>query len=243
MRRATVLSLLLPLLLACQSGAGARMDGAQGEADMAVMESAPRGRVASLQAAPAPASPVVETREIIRNGSQRVEVEDLLDAQTRIEAMVAERGGHLQHSSRSDRFLHLTVRVPAEHLDATMDGIAALGDEAERSITRQDVTEQMRDLEAELANQQTLRDRFRDLAGRAKTVEDILKVERELARVQSRVDALTGRLKRLRSQVSMSELNVTLHGPEVRSRSIPGPIQLVVRGVTWIARKLWVIEY
>ncbi len=242
MARLARLVLIGPFLLACQTGATSPEAGHR-TSDMASMEAAPARRVASLQAAPAPAVPDAEAREIIRNGSQQVEVDDLRAAEARIEALVTERGGHLQHSSRSDRFLNLTLRVPAEHLDATMDDIAALGEEKERSITRQDVTEQMRDLEAELANQTMLRDRFRALAGRAKSVEDVLKVERELARVQSRVDSLTGRLKRLRTQVSLSELHVTLHGPEVRTRSIPGPLQLIVRGVTWVAKKLWVIEY
>ncbi len=219
----------------------------QGQAEAAMqsdtaMPSAVRMAGGAEFAAASPAPPAAD-REIIRNGSQTVEVEDLAASIAKIQVSVGKLQGRVENVYQADRSANLSVRVPAAALDGLMDEVAALGDEEVRSTTSQDVTEQVRDLDAELTNQLALRDRFRELAKRAEKVEDILKVERELARVQSRVDSLTGRLKRLRDQVAMSQLQISLTGPDMKTRSVPGPVQWVVRGVGWFVKKLWVIEY
>jgi len=234
----TLLVGLSPWMAGCTSqGQPELMDS--GEA----MSSAPVRMAGSSEfAAVSPAPPEAE-REIIRNGSQTVEVEDLAASIAKIQQSVAKLQGRVENVYQADRSASLSVRVPAAALDGLMDDVASLGDEEVRSTTSQDVTEQVRDMDAELTNQLALRDRFRELAKRAEKVEDILKVERELARVQSRVDSLTGRLKRLRDQVAMSQLQISLQGPDLKTRSVPGPVQWVVRGVGWFVKKLWVIEY
>ncbi len=194
-----------------------------------------RARVASEASAPA-------ERLLIRRGHQSVEVDELASAVTLLERLVAERGGRIESSRIEERTATQRVRVPTAELDGLLEAVAALGEEKSRQVTAEDVTEAVADLDAELANQVALRDRLRELAARAQKVEEVLQVERELARVQARVDSITGRLERLRKDVAMSTLEVHLTERE-HERVIWGPVQVVVRGAAWLLEKLWVIEY
>ncbi len=111
-------------------------------------------------------------------------------------------------STRDGTWLEMTLRVPEPRLDETMDRLADLGKVVGRSLRSRDVTEEVIDLEARLRNLQALRDRLRSYLGQALNLEEILKVERELARVQTEIESIEGRLKLLKSQVAMSELEV-----------------------------------
>ncbi|UYG07602.1 DUF4349 domain-containing protein [Halomonas sp. M4R1S46] len=69
-------------------------------------------------------------------------------------------------------------------------------------ITRQDRTQQIIDLEARLAQQVVLRERLTELAeeGRGfseRRIQDLLQVERELARVQGEIESMQGRQRHL----------------------------------------------
>ncbi|MGI9041372.1 MAG: DUF4349 domain-containing protein, partial [Gemmatimonadales bacterium] len=51
------------------------------------------------------------------------------------------------------------------------------------------------------------------LATRTGRLEDVLAVERELARVREEIERLDGRLRYLKSRSSLSTLSITLHEP------------------------------
>lgn len=163
------------------------------------------------------------------------EPEDVLPAASRI---VREAGGYVEESAtRRDANVWLVGRVPAQRLEAVMDSIAALGDEQRRSVSTRDVTEETSDLETRIRNAAALRDRLRQLLARARDVEDVLAIEKELARVQSEVESMQARLERLESQVELSALSVTLQ----RERVL-GPLGYVGYGLWWVVSKLFVIR-
>lgn len=155
---------------------------------------------------PAPAD---QGRILIRSGSLDLRAKDLEATKTRIERITADLGGRVQDwSLRDGKWLDMTLRVPAKSLDEAMDRLATLGRVTGRSLRARDVTEALIDLEARLRNLKALRDRLRSYLDKASNLEEILKVERELARVQSEIESLEARLKILRDQVAMSELDV-----------------------------------
>ena len=79
------------------------------------------------------------------------------------------------------------------------------------------------------------RDRLRQLLERAGNVQDVIAVERELARVQGEIESLEARLSVMRSQVALSELAVTL-----RQRPVLGPLGVVAAGAGTVLKKLFV---
>jgi len=177
-------------------------------------------------------------RAIIRSASIRVSVRDPDFAASQVILLVEGRGGYVEHSRTTrERGASLRIRIPSDQLSDTLDEIAALGNEAQRETTARDVTEQLADLEAAAANNRALRDRLRLLLERAETVEEVLKVEAQLTRLQTEIDRQEGRVKRLRSEVDLSSVSVSLE-----RRRILGPLGFVVKGIGWVVKKLFVIQ-
>ena len=151
--------------------------------------------------------------------------------------IVSKHDGRLESKSLSEDSFHASIRVPATQLEPLMDGLCELGTVTTRRMTEEDVTEQWRDLEAALANKRKLRDRLRELLSKAQTVEEMLKVETELERVQTELDQMEGRMKSLRNQVALSEVQFT-----AEKKKVPGPVGVVKDGTGWFLKKLFVLN-
>lgn len=96
---------------------------------------------------------------------------------------------------------------------------AAGGRVAEASTESEDLTRALIDTQARLTAQTTLRDRLQQLlATRSGTLQQLLEVERELARVQGEVEAVQSSLEVMRTRVATSRLDV-----DYRSRGALAP--------------------
>jgi hypothetical protein len=100
-------------------------------------------------------------------------------------------------------------------LQTFMAGINADAEQAggrllSRSVNSEDLTRQIVDTEARLRALTSLRDRLQALLReRPGRLSDLLEVERELARVQGELDAITSSLAVMRTRVSMSDLSLS----------------------------------
>lgn len=95
---------------------------------------------------------------------------------------------------------------------AALDGEArgAGGRVAQQAVESEDLTRQLVDTEARMRAMETLRDRLQQLlATRSGPLEQLLQVERELARVQGELDATRSALAVMRTRVQTSRLDVT----------------------------------
>ncbi len=188
-------------------------------------------------AAPQPTS----DRALVWTAWLTVEVEVPEQAAREVETFATSLGGFTEDSSReSEGSSTLRIRVPTSELESVLDQIAALGEEKERRTSARDVTEQLADLEATLVSKRQLRDRLRALLERANKVKDLLELERELSRVQTDIDRMDGRRERLKGQVDLATVHVTLSPPE--PRRILGPLGYVVYGIGWFVTKLFIIS-
>lgn len=179
-----------------------------------------------------------QARLYVVTASQTVEVRDIDAVSKQVEALIQKNGGYVQSQSlREDERAYLVLRVPSQQLRPVLDEIAALGNEEARSVSSQDVTEQYIDSEARLKNSTALRDRLKALLNQARDVKDVLEIEKELARVQADIDSLEGRLKKLKGQVDLAQLDLTL-----KRKKILGPLGYIGYGIGWLIEKLFVIK-
>lgn len=177
-------------------------------------------------------------REIIRRASMEMEARRPAEAARRVDAITRGAGGRVEESiDREEKRVTMVLRVPAAALDAVLDSVARLGKVKDRQVGALDVTEQTADLQARLQNQMAVRNRLRQHLQRAGAVQDVIAVERELARVQTDIDLLEGQLRALRSNVAMSRVELDIHRPRVL-----GPLGLIVAGVARVIGKLFVIQ-
>jgi chemotaxis protein histidine kinase CheA len=224
----------LSFLVACASHPGAKARHAV-LIDMASVEVA---QVAEGKGAPTSARhevrPGADTlqpvRVLIRQAAIDVEVGDVAAALVAIRDLALKKGGFVLSSSLDS----ITVKVPSERLDEVVDTIGALGHVRRRTIEARDVTAEYLDLEARLQNAQATRDQLRALLQKAANVEETLRVQTELSRVQEMIERLQGRLNYLKTRSALSEVRV-----EVRQKRVPGPVVLLFQGIGWGLGKLF----
>ena len=207
---------------------GAGADFAAPPALMPVLGRAERSAASSkLQAqsaAPVLPAPPVPTQQVsagmvIRNGDVSIEVDSIELAIARLRALSAALGGYvgnvsIQTGEHQVRSATLEVEVPAARFDDAMSGLAPLGKVERSTAMAQDVGEEFVDLSARVQNARRLEARLLALlAQRTGKLEDVLAVERELARVREEIERQEGRLRFLSSRVATSTITATIHEP------------------------------
>ena len=154
-------------------------------------------------------------RKIIRTGQITLEVADIGKAMDEVAAIANELGGYVVSSNRSgnedNNSGRVSIRVPANRFN---DAFAKLRTIAVKvpyeSTNSQDVTEEYMDLKARLRNLEATEAQFLSLLEKAKTVEEILKVQKELSNVRSEIERTKGRIQYLERTTDMSLIQVTL---------------------------------
>lgn len=169
-------------------------------------------------------------RKVIRSADLRLLVDDADEAGRAIRDLAESSGGFVLSSSR----LRYQIKVPATGLDSVVDRIETLGEVDRRSFRGEDVTAEYVDLEVRLANAHAARRSYEALLGQAKTVAEVLEVEKALHEVQERIELLEGRRKFLDEHLALSDVDVSLREVEA-----PGPLQLVWKAIAWTADLLW----
>ncbi len=223
--------LCLVLLAACRNGAAPAPEESQSSptaaappaARDAAADAAGVGSGASQSGAPRPAptqaADPASGPMLIRTGDASVEVDSLEPAVESLRALASRVGGFVANTSFSGgrhqvREATLQLRIPAARFEEAHSALAALGTVEWANVTAQDVGEEYVDLTARSANARRLEERLVDLlARRTGKLEDVLAVERELARVREEIERHEGRLRYLRTRVATSTFSVRLHEP------------------------------
>ncbi len=165
---------------------------------------------------------------LIRTGSARLEVDSLDTAIAQVRSLAARLGGHVSSSAiqagrERVREASLEIRVPAVRFDEAIGGLDPLGTVEAVHVTAQDVGEEVVDVEARLGSARQLEQRLLEiLRTRTGKLEDVLAVERELARVRAEIEGYEGRLRYLRGRIALSTLTVSLHEPLPLLAGTPG---------------------
>jgi hypothetical protein len=136
------------------------------------------------------------------------EVDKSLNA---VENLAREMGGFL--ARRSDR--EIVIRVPTAKFFDAVKKLDGMGDTLHKDVQVEDVTEQYLDVSLRLRNAREVRDRIAALLANAKTVEDSLKVERELERLSAEIERMEGRLKFLRDRAAFSTITISFQAMQV----------------------------
>ncbi|MEM2921498.1 MAG: DUF4349 domain-containing protein [Candidatus Bathyarchaeia archaeon] len=156
-------------------------------------------------------------RMVIYTATISLETEDISDVLSRIRALAEGYGGYVAGSSRSTyagrNFAEIIIRVPKDKFHIALQNIEQYGKVLDEQTSSEDVTSLYIDMKARLDNLKRQEERLRDILNMAKTVEEVLNVERELERVRGEVESLQGQLNYLESSVTMSVITVRLTEP------------------------------
>ena len=170
--------------------------------------------MAAIDAQPAA---LVAPSMVIRNGSVTIEVAELDRAIERVQQVATALGGYVgntsqQTGSQNVRSATIELKIPAARYDSARRNLSPIGKIESETSTAEDVGEEFVDVTARQANARRLEERLITLlATRTGKLEDVLAVERELARVREEIERYEGRLRYLKSHVATSTLVVNVH--------------------------------
>lgn len=156
---------------------------------------------------------------LIRTGSASIEVDKLDPAILKVRQIASQLNGYIANSSivggrDQVRSATLEVKIPAAKYDQAVGALGGIGKVESVNTSVEDVGEEFVDINARVANAKRLEERLVNLlATRTGKLEDVLAVERELARVREEIERNEGRIRYLKTRAAISTLSVTVHEP------------------------------
>jgi hypothetical protein len=155
----------------------------------------------------------------------------------KLRQLASQLGGYVANSSFSGgrdqvKSAMLELKIPAAKYDQAVSGLNGIGKLESINTSAEDVGEEYVDVVARVANSHRLEERLISLlATRTGKLQDVLNVERELARVREEIERNEGRMRYLKTRTAMSTLSITLHEPYPILGRTPGenPLAVAVR--------------
>jgi hypothetical protein len=213
---APVLALML-VLAGCSASDGA--DAAAGEQEGGNAADVGGGGAGEKPAASDEGGGDGAERLVIQTGSVSMTVEDPQVATAQVVALVEGKGGRVDSRSESaasqdeTAWASLTVRVPADEVTSTINGLRELGEVGAFDLQAQDVTGTAEDLDARIHALEISVDRMELLMTEATSTRDLLAAESALSERQASLEQLQSERARLTDQVALSTLTISIAGP------------------------------
>jgi hypothetical protein len=207
-------------------------------------------------------------RVVIKNADLSLVVLDPVAALETISQMADEKGGFVVSSnvykvtSASGEELPaatVTIRVPAEQLEETLVEIKALVEDADvdilsESISGQDVTSEVTDLESRLRNLQQAEEQLLEIMDNATDTEDVMAVFQELTAIREDIEVLQGQLQYYQESAKLSAIYINLQAKEAvapitiggwrPSLTLQRAAQALVDGLKFLANALiWIVIF
>ena len=174
-------------------------------------------------------------RQIVRRASLHLEVETLAPAVAQTQALLSMVGGYVQSLDYVDeKHARLVCQVPASKRESFIIQIKSLGTILDESLSAEDITNAGTDIEAELANLYKLRNRIKALLKQKHNIDDVWTIEKELNRVQARIEFLEKTQRNNQQTVAISQVSVALDEKESH-----GPLGLLLHGIAWTLKALF----
>lgn len=155
-------------------------------------------------------------RKLIKEGRVEFETDDLsttrkaiLKAVTKYKGFIASDQGFTSTDRNSNT---IVIRVPADSFDNLLAD-ATLGVEKfeSRDIDVKDVTAEFLDIQARLKTKRELELRYLEILKQAKTVTEILEIEKQAGELRSEIESIEGRLNYLENKISLSTLTMVFY--------------------------------
>lgn len=174
-------------------------------------------------------------RMVIKNAEVRLLVEETDQAIDRALQVVGDVDGYIV-SSRvwfqpgpegvNYKYATLTIGVPVDQFETAMRRLRATALQVlDENASGQDVSDEYVDLQSQLGNLEATRDRIRSFLDQAKTVEESLRINQELATIEAQIEQVKGRMNYLSNRSAFSTITLTLEPniPPVTPEPTPTP--------------------
>jgi hypothetical protein len=174
--------------------------------------------------------------QLIRTGNVSLEVSDVTRALRDATLITDEELGDViglsdETPSTPDQphTATMSIRVPQYRFEQTLDALGRLGKVASKSVSAQDVSDQLVDAQARLRN---LRRTEMDMLGimdRSGNIDQVLNVTQQISSVREQIERLDAQIQGMQYQVAYSTVNISFMSPVV----VTTPTGWAVLGAAW----------
>ena len=172
----------------------------------------PDSPLSSFQMEQIQASFANQDRIIVRTVDMAVVVSDVSGSLDEVADLADELGGWVIGSDRSSTYQgFVSFRVPAQDLESAIERIRGMAVKVDfETADSQDVTDEYVDSRLRLTSLQATEATLLKLFEDAKTVQEALNVQSELAGLQADIESILGRIKFLEQTAAFSLINLSL---------------------------------
>lgn len=170
-------------------------------------------------------------RMIVKNADMRLLVEDTNTAIDRTTQIVGDAGGYIVSSrvwyqdyyEHQLKYASVTLGVPVDEFEHVLSRLRGLAVEVrDETASGDDVTDQYVDLQSQLTNLEATRERVKSFLDDAKTVDEALRINQELASLESQIEQIKGRMNYLNDRSAFSTITIN-YEPELPEVPAPEP--------------------
>ena len=162
-----------------------------------------------------------DSRKLIRTVDLYTETEQYDALLADLEAQITALGGYVEYRYQYNgnqyddpdfqrRSCNLTVRIPADRLDAFIGKVGEVSNIVNKEERVEDVTLRYVDMESHRNSLRVEQERLTELLARAETVEDLITIESRLSEVRYELESMESQLRTLQNQVSYSTVNMNV---------------------------------
>ena len=160
----------------------------------------------------------VTGRKIIKNGDLSIQTREFDEFLESLNRSILSVGGYVEASSVNGnsynknkmRSADVTVRIPADQLDAFCDQVSELGNVTYKNLYTRDVTLTYVDLESHVKALRTEQQTLMDLLAKAERVEDIILIQNRLSDVLYEIESYESTLRTFDDQIAYSSVSLSI---------------------------------
>ena len=180
-------------------------------------------------------------RKIIYTSSYKIQTEEFNSAKEMLDALCEKYGAYYEEANisgteeKANRRAYYTIRIPVENYFEFRNETGNIGVIVRSSENNRDVSEQYFDTEARLESAKLREERLLEILKTAKTLDDVLSLERELPDVRYEIESMSGTLRKYDSLISYSTITVEIEEviEPVEIKNVPKTFgQRMIRAIT-----------
>ena len=152
---------------------------------------------------------------VIKDAEIALLVQDSPQALEQVTALTGQEGGYIISSQTwyQDGYLYATVRlgIPSLRFETALNTLRRIGIQVlKENAQGQDVTDQYIDLQSRLTNLEATAARVRDFLKDAKTIEDSLRINQQLAELEDQINQVKGQMHFVEGRTAYSTVTINL---------------------------------
>lgn len=156
-----------------------------------------------------------ENRKWVITVNMEAETEDLDGLMAGLDEEITALDGYVEdqeiyngsaYSSRRHRSANLTIRIPADRVDAFTQAVSGIANVVSTNVSRDDITLQYVDTESRVTALKTEEARLLELLAQAQTMSDLLEIEARLSDVRYELESYSSRLRVYDNQVDYATI-------------------------------------